>query len=364
MVLPDNELSEAAQWAAIVARDPAADGRFVYAVASTGVYCRPSCPSRQARRVNVSFHADGDAAERAGFRPCRRCRPDLASNGDAYERMSLACRRIEAALVNGETPPTLAVLAAVAKVSPGHFQRRFKCIIGVTPKQYAIAHRMNRVRTALQSNVPITTALYDAGYAAPSRFYADAATQLGMTPTTLRRGAAGEHIKYVIAPCTLGLVLVASTDRGVAAVTLGDDASALRDDLRSRFPNANVTADDAALNIRVRQVVALIEQPSMNVELPLDIRGSSFQCQVWQALRTIAPGRTETYGQIAARIGRPTASRAVAAACGANHLAVLIPCHRVVGADGNLTGYRWGVKRKRALLDLEKKTDPTPIETS
>ncbi|MFD6319785.1 bifunctional DNA-binding transcriptional regulator/O6-methylguanine-DNA methyltransferase Ada [Methylorubrum populi] len=350
-IAPDEApLTEARMRSAVSARDARFDGRFVYAVRSTGVYCRPGCPSRAARPENLSFHADPAEAEAAGFRPCRRCRPDEpALSEQQAEKITRACRLIEAA----ETPPSLDALARAAGLSPFHFHRTFKAVTGVTPKAYAQAHRAGRAADSLAAGESVTGSLYAAGYGAPSRFYADGAERLGMSPSAYRKGGAGERIAFATAPCALGLVLVAATGRGICAILLGDEAEALRRDLAARFPRAEIAAGDENFAATVAEVVRLIEAPGAGFALPLDIGGTAFQQRVWQALRAIPAGATATYADIARAIGAPAAVRAVAMACGANALAVAIPCHRVVRSDGALSGYRWGTARKAALLARE-----------
>ncbi len=336
-------------WQAVRARDRAADGQFVYAVRSTGVYCKPSCPSRPARPENVSFHLDPAAARAAGYRACKRCKPDSASADAAHPGIVAACRAIE----DAEELPDLATLAARAGLSRFHFHRQFKAATGVTPKAYAAAWRSRRVREALRAGAPVTDALYAAGYNSNARFYHDAPAILGMTPSTFRAGGSNEAIRFAIGQCSLGAILVAATERGLCAILLGDDADALARELQDRFPRATLRGDDADFARTVALVVGFVEAPGVGLDLPLDIRGTAFQQRVWQALRAIPPGTTASYADIAARIGQPRAVRAVAQACGANALAVAIPCHRVVRSDGALSGYRWGVQRKRALLERE-----------
>lgn len=344
------------RWAAVQRRDAQADGAFVLAVASTGVYCRPSCPARPAKRRNVSFHATCAAAEKAGFRPCKRCRPNEADPRKARaDAVASACRQIEQALADGAEPPALAGLAAAAGLSPFHFHRVFKDLTGVTPRGYAQRLRAERAKAALSASPSVTDAIYDAGYSSSSRFYERAAGELGMTPTAWRNGGAGAEIRFAVGECWLGAVLVAATANGVCAIKLGSDPDALLRDLQDRFPRATLVGADAGFEQLVARVVALVEQPGSGRDLPLDVRGTAFQQRVWQALRDIPPGSTATYGEIAARIGRPAAVRAVARACAENPLAVAIPCHRVVRGDGALAGYRWGIERKRALLDREAK---------
>ena len=338
------------RWAAVAARDARADGRFVYAVKTTGVYCRPSCAARAARPENVSFHDDPAAAERAGFRPCRRCRPDQAPLAERQaEQVAALCRFIEAA----EEPPTLQTLAERAGWSTFHLHRVFKRVTGLSPRDYAAAHRARRVRDELDSGASVTEAIYGAGYNSSGRFYEGARQLLGMTPGRWRDGGRGADIRFAIGRCSLGEILVARSAQGVCAILLGDDADALARDLQDRFPNARLIGGDADFERTVAQVVGLVEQPALGLALPLDVRGTAFQQRVWQALQQIPVGRTASYAEIAQRIGAPQAVRAVAQACAANALAVAIPCHRVVRQDGQLSGYRWGVERKRALLARE-----------
>lgn len=342
--------AEDPRWTAIVARDAAADGRFWYSVATTGVYCRPSCPSRVANPGNVTIHETLADARRTGARACRRCTPDAAGAGDARTaRIAAACRRIEAA----ETPPTLAQLAGEAGVSPAHFQRMFKAVIGVSPRAYAAEHRADRVRATLAEGAAVTEAIHAAGYGSSGRFYAEAEAVLGMKPSRYRRGGAAETLRFALADTSLGRLLVAASATGIAALLIGDDDAALVDDLRTRFPHAQLEPAGEDLSGQVTQAVALIEGPATAVALPLDIRGTAFRRRVWGALRAIPPGKTASYAEVARRIGAPEAVRAVAGACAANAHAVAIPCHRVLRSDGALSGYRWGVARKRALLDRE-----------
>jgi AraC family transcriptional regulator of adaptative response/methylated-DNA-[protein]-cysteine methyltransferase len=337
-------------WAAVVARDPAADGRFVYSVRTTGVYCKPSCPSRRALRRNVGFFATGADAARAGFRPCRRCRPE--EPGLAARRARLverACRAIERA----SDPPSLERLAQAAGMSRFHFHRVFTTTTGMTPRAYAAARRAERVRAALTRRSTVTEAIYEAGFSSSGRFYGTASGTLGMTPTQFRAGGAGTDIRYAVGRSSLGRVLVASTDKGVCAILMGDAQEPLVRELTRRFPHAQLVAAGRAFERVVGQVIALVETPASGTDLPLDLRGTAFQRRVWQALRAIPAGATASYTEIARRIGRPTAVRGVAQACAANPVAVVVPCHRVVRSDGSISGYRWGVERKRALLERE-----------
>lgn len=340
-----------ARWAAVVACDPAADGRFWYSVRSTGVYCRPSCAARQPRRENVAFHDSPAAAERAGFRACKRCRPDAADPAERqHAAVAAACRLIEQA----EEPPALADLAAAAGVSRFHFHRLFKAATGVTPKAYAAAHRAKLVRAELAGGASVTQAIYGAGYGASSRFYEQAGKVLGMRPSDFRAGGRNAEIRFAVGDCSLGAILVAASARGVCAILLGDDPEALVRDLEDRFPQAKLVGGDAGFEAWVAKIVGFVEAPRLGLDLPLDIRGTAFQQRVWEALTAIPAGATASYAEIASRIGMPKAVRAVAQACGANALAVAIPCHRVVRTDGALSGYRWGIDRKRALLDRER----------
>lgn len=340
------------RWAAVVARDPKADGRFLYSVKSTGVYCRPSCAARLARPENVQFHRNAAEAERAGFRPCKRCKPDQPTPAEQHaERVAALCRSIEEA----EQLPSLAQLAQQAGLSPYHVHRVFKAVTGLTPRAYGVAHRARRMRAALDRGDSVTGAIYEAGYNSSGRFYEDASRMLGMTPTVYRRGGIDTRIRFAIGQCSLGAILVAASQRGVCAILLGDDPEALLRDFQDRFACADLIGGEAGFEQLVAKAVAQVEAPGLGLDLPLDLRGSAFQHRVWQALRDIPVGKTASYSEIARRIGVPKAVRAVAAACAANPLAVAIPCHRVVRNDGALAGYRWGIARKRTLLEREAK---------
>lgn len=344
-----------ARWQAVVARTRAADDLFVFAVATTGIYCRPSCPARRPHRQNVAFYDNASEARAAGYRACLRCHPDQTTGTDAESRaraaVIAACRMIE----HAEQVPPLAELARVSGLSASHLHRTFKATLGLTPKEYAAGIRAERLRAAMPEASSITDALHAAGFGASSRFYAAAGDILGMAPSTHRKGGKGETIAFVLATSSLGLVLIAQTARGLCAVLLGVDGETLRAELAARFPKADIRHGDADLRRQAAAVVALIEAPEREApELPLDLEGTVFQLRVWQALRCIPAGQTASYGALARQIGAPSATRAVARACGANPLAVLVPCHRVVGADGALTGYRWGVERKRVLLERER----------
>jgi AraC family transcriptional regulator, regulatory protein of adaptative response / methylated-DNA-[protein]-cysteine methyltransferase len=338
------------RWQAVKRRDLAFDGTFLFAVRTTGIYCRPSCASRAAKRENVSFFSTAAQAEKAGYRACKRCRPDqLGAPDPQMQAVKRACERIETA----EEAPKLAELAASAGLSPYHFHRVFKALTGVTPKAYAAETRARRAADKLRTAETVTEAIYDAGFNSSSRFYENTAARLGMTPGAVRRGGAGAVIRFAVGEASLGAVLVAATDKGVCAITLGDDPEALVRDLQDRFPRAEFKGGDAEFERTIAEVVGLVEAPAQRLDLPLDIRGTAFQQKVWAALQTIPPGKTATYKEIARAIGQPTAVRAVAQACGANPLAVAIPCHRVVRSDGDLSGYRWGVERKRELIARE-----------
>ncbi len=340
-----------ARWAAVQQREAAADGHFVYAVRTTGVYARPSSAARLPRRENVAFFDSPQAAEAAGYRPSRRAQGDQTRA--AAERAALvarACRLIEAS----ETPPPLDALAAALGMSPFHFHRLFKAETGLTPKAYGSAFRARRLREELSApESSITDAIYGAGFNSNSRFYEASEQLLGMRARDYRAGGAGADIRFAVGQCSLGAILVARSQRGICAILLGDDPDALVRELQDQFPKARFIGGDAAFEQWVAQVVGVIEAPAIGLQLPLDVRGTAFQERVWRALREIPPGATASYTEIAERIGAPRSVRAVAQACGANRLAVAIPCHRVVRRDGDLAGYRWGVERKRELLRRE-----------
>ncbi|MDB5396273.1 MAG: 6-O-methylguanine methyltransferase [Rhodospirillales bacterium] len=340
-------LDDADRWQVVVGRDRRADGVIYYSVATTGVYCRPSCGARLPRRENVQFHLSPRDAEQAGFRACKRCRPDETDRQAAV--VAQACRLIE----QSETAPSLAELADTAGLSRFHFHRIFKAATGVTPKAYADADRARRMRTALDRSGTVTEAIYDAGFSSNGRFYASAPQRLGMTPTRFRAGGTGETLRFAMGETSLGSILVAATEKGIAAIQFGEDPAALLRDFQDRFPKARLVGGDADFERLVAQVVGSVENPSIGIDLPLDVRGTAFQQRVWQALQEIPAGTTASYSDIAERLGAPKAVRAVAGACAANAIAIAIPCHRVVRNDGALSGYRWGVERKRALLDRE-----------
>ncbi|MDR2334577.1 MAG: bifunctional DNA-binding transcriptional regulator/O6-methylguanine-DNA methyltransferase Ada [Burkholderiaceae bacterium] len=343
--------SDDERWSAVQARDAAADGRFVYAVRTTGVYCQPSSTARLPKRENVEFFDTAEAAEAAGYRGSRRAHGDQTSA--AAERAALvarACRMIE----ESETPPLLDELAAELGMSPFHFHRLFKAETGLTPKAYSSAYRARKLREELSSaDASITDAIYGAGFNSNSRFYEAADDLLGMRARDYRAGGAGAVIRFAVGQCSLGAILVAQSQRGICAILLGDDPDRLVRDLQDQFPKAEIIGCDGEFEQLIAQVVGFIEAPSMGMHLPLDVQGTAFQERVWRALREIPPGATASYSDIAARIGSPKAVRAVAQACATNHIAVAIPCHRVVRRDGDISGYRWGVDRKRELLRRE-----------
>ena len=342
-----------ARWAAVVARDAAFDGSFFIAVKTTGIYCRPSCGARRPNRANIRFFDTAEDAERAGFRPCKRCKPTEPSLVQQHaEKVREACRLIETA----EAAPRLDDLAAAVGLSPYHFHRIFKAVLGVTPKAYATAHRHKRVRDELGKSATVTAAIYDAGFNSNGRFYETSSEVLGMTPTQFRSGGPDAEIKYTIGESSLGLVLIAASDKGVCAIFFGDDPTGLATALKKQFPHARLVGDDRAFQDLAEKVIAFVEDPRADLDLPLDIRGTAFQHRVWQALRRIPPGSTASYADIAEAIGAPKAVRAVARACATNRIAVAIPCHRVIGSDGSVTGYAGGIARKRALLDREAKS--------
>ncbi|CAJ0899724.1 Bifunctional transcriptional activator/DNA repair enzyme Ada [Ralstonia sp. LMG 32965] len=341
------------RWARVLARDASADGQFVYAVKTTGVYCQPSSPSRLPRPENVEFFDTPADAEAAGYRPSRRAGPDQTTvRAQQAALVAQACRRIEAA----DTPPTLDALAQDAGLSPYHFHRLFKSVTGLTPKAYADAHRARKLRAQLGRGSSVTEAIYDAGFNASSRFYEASDNVLGMTASRYRAGGVQTTIRFAVGECSLGSILVAQSDRGICAILMGDDPDALARDLQDTFPRAELIGGDAGFEDLVAKVVGFVEAPSIGLDLPLDVRGTAFQERVWQALREVPPGSTTSYTEIAARIGAPQAVRAVAQACAANHIAVAIPCHRVIRRDGNTSGYRWGVERKLALLERESQS--------
>jgi len=339
-------------WQALQTRDADYDGLFYYGVRTTGVYCRPSCPSRQPKRENVLFFALPEAARQAGFRACLRCRPDRAVIRDPQAELTQSlCRLIDQHL---EEPLNFAALSQQVKLSQFHLQRLFKKLMGITPRQYAEARRAELFKTRVKAGQSVTEAMYEAGYGSSSRLYEKASAQLGMTPATYRKGGKGMKIDYTIAECPLGLLLVAVTDKGICSVTLGDQGAGLADDLRAEFPQAEIARDETRLREQVNELLAHLAGQEPHPNLPLDVQGTAFQKRVWEELRRIPYGQTASYGEIARRIGQPSATRAVARACATNPVALVTPCHRVVRENGELGGYRWGVERKRQLLEKEK----------
>lgn len=339
------------RWKAVIRRDPAADGKFCYAVTTTGVYCRPSCASRRPRRGNIRFHASCEDAERAGFRACKRCQPNgsaLASRHAAA--VAAACRTIETA----EEPPDLNALARAAGMSRFHFHRVFTKVAGLTPKRYAIAHRSERMRRELTRRATVTEAIYEAGFNSTGRFYEESAGVTGMKPRNFRMGGRGEEIHFAIGRCSLGFVLVAASGKGICAISLGGNRRQLGRELRNQFRRARLVEGERAFGRIVAKVIQFVEAPQTGLDLPLDLRGTVFQRRVWRLLRRIRPGSTASYSEVARMMGSSKSARAVASACAANTIAVAIPCHRILRTDGSLSGYRWGVERKRALLLRER----------
>lgn len=349
-------VNEEIYWRAIESRDARFNGVFVYGVRSTGICCKPACPSRRPGRDQVVFFHTCELAEAGGFRACLRCQPRLVSErNQQVEAVMRACRAIE-----GQTEGTLSLraLSAHTKVSPHHLQRTFKSIVGVTPRQYAAAQRLKQFKSRIRDGADVTSALYDAGYNSSSRLYESATEQLGMTPATYRRGGKGMNINYTIADCHLGRLLVAATERGICAVSFGDDEQELAASLASEYPAATIRQDGTHLREAVTQLLRHLSGAQPHLDLPLDIQATAFQLRVWQELRKIPYGATRSYAEIAAAIGRPTATRAVARACATNTVALVTPCHRVIRGDGHLSGYRWGLERKRALLTQEQNQPP------
>jgi AraC family transcriptional regulator of adaptative response/methylated-DNA-[protein]-cysteine methyltransferase len=347
--------TDAERWDALQRRDPSADGLFWYSVSSTGVYCKPSCGARAALRRNVRFHASCLDAEQAGFRACLRCKPNMPPLAERHaQAVAQACGLIDAAAAaDAAQTPDLDSLALACGMSRFHFHRIFKAHTGITPKAYAAAGRARRLQEGLTLAPTVTDALYAAGFNSSGRFYAAADGVLGMTPTAFRAGGSGAAIRFAIGACSLGAILVAATDIGICAILMGDDPDLLARDLQDRFPRAELRGADVEFEETVAKVVGLVEAPAIGLDLPLDLRGTVFQQRVWQALRAIPSGATVSYAELAARVGVAAGARAIAGACAANPIAVAIPCHRVVRQDGSISGYRWGVERKAALLKRE-----------
>ncbi len=343
--------SHSDKWHAVVNRDASQSTEFVYAVKSTGIYCRAGCPSKTPKPDNVEFFDTPSFAENAGYRACKRCRPSAHDESAAIvKKITSACEQIR----SQEEEPNLEHLAKDSDMSVAHFQKTFKSVVGVSPKAYALAVKMDKARETLSSGkTSITTAIYEAGFNSSSRFYETATKALGMKPSDYKKGGAGQRILFAIGECSLGSVLVACSKIGVCAILLGDEPEQLLQDLQDRFPNAELLGGDTAFEGLVAQVVGFIDNREAKFELPLDIQGTAFQERVWRALCLIPAGTTATYAEIAQAIGAPNSHRAVAQACGANKIAIAIPCHRVVRSDGSLSGYRWGIERKRSLLTAE-----------
>ena len=335
------------KWQQVVARDARQDGRFVFAVRTTGIYCRPSCPSRRPRRDSVEFFANPNDAERAGYRACLRCKPTEVSSQAQYVA---AARKL---LDNADAPITLAELSKRLGLSPFHLQRMFKRATGLSPREYQSARRMQHVKSGLRKADDVTTALYDAGFGSPSRLYEKAPQQLGMTPGEYRRGGSGVSIRYALVSTPLGRMLVAATERGLCAVRFGETMAELDHDLRTEFHSAQLRRDQEGLLQYIEPLLAAIRGENTSIDLPLDIRATAFQKKVWEALRQIPLGNTRSYAEVAREIGEPGAVRAVARACASNPVALAVPCHRVVRSDGDISGYRWGVERKKRLLERE-----------
>ncbi len=355
-ILPFPDTDEQ-RWRAVLDRDPRCDGAFVYGVRSTGVFCRPSCPSRRAGRAQVSFFVVPEAAVQAGYRPCKRCRPECAEAADPrVAKIRAVCRTIE---TGDEGVPTLDELGSAAGISPHHLQRLFKAMMGVSPRQYAEAVRLGRLKQSLREGEPVTMALYGAGYGSSSRLYEKAPAHLGMTPASYAKGGRGARIAYTIVLHSgvgaLGRLLVAATERGVCMVSLGDCDAFLQAELESEFPEAAIRRDDGVLAEWVGAVLDLADAGTPHAGLPLDIRATAFQWRVWRELQAIPAGETRTYGEIAAALGQPGAARAVGRACATNPVSLVVPCHRAVGGDGKMHGYRWGIERKKALLERERR---------
>jgi AraC family transcriptional regulator, regulatory protein of adaptative response / methylated-DNA-[protein]-cysteine methyltransferase len=350
--MKSNLLKADTRWAQVMAKDGAADGAFFYAVITTGIYCKPSCPSRRANAANVRFYDTAAQAQAAGYRACLRCKPEENSlQTQNAKKIAQACRWME----QQAQPPSLAEVAQVAGLSSHYFHRLFKKMMGVTPNAYAQAHRAGKVRHELANSPTVTQAVYNAGFNSSGLFYEKSNNILGMTPTDYRAGGTNMRIQFAVGECSLGSILVAESSKGVCAILMGDEPEALIRDLENRFPRAELLGGDAEFDFRVAQVVGAVEKPGTSMDLPLDIRGTAFQQRVWQVLKKIPIGQILTYTQVAQAMGVPKAVRAVASACAANALAVLIPCHRVVRSDGALAGYRWGIERKRLLIESESK---------
>ena len=343
--------TDEARWRAALVRDARADGEFVIAVRTTGVYCRPSCPAKRPKRENVRFYKTPAEAERAGFRACKRCKPQVERFEPQVDLVARVCHHIDTHL---DLSLTLARLAEVANVSPHHLQRTFKRLIGISPGQYVKSRRVASLRRELRNGHSVTSAMYDAGYGSSSRLYEGASGELGMTPATYRKGGRGMTIGYTIVDCYLGRLLVAATERGTCAVSIGNNDAVLEATLHADFPTATIARDDRGLAANVEAVLAYLDGREPDGALPLDTQATAFQRQVWEQLQAIPLGETRSYGEIASAIGKPKAARAVGRACATNPVPIVVPCHRAVGGDGTLTGYRWGTDIKRALIEHER----------
>jgi AraC family transcriptional regulator of adaptative response/methylated-DNA-[protein]-cysteine methyltransferase len=373
----DTRHNDAGRWRAVLSRDRNADDRFVFAVRSTGIYCRPSCPSRRPHRAQVVFYPAPRAAEHEGFRACRRCRPNMAKPSDPLAgAVARVCRQIEASLTDplagaaDNNALKLSALAASVGISTHQLGRAFQRLLGITPRQYADAQRMQRLKNQLRKGDDVTTAIYDAGFGSSSRLYERAPEQMGMTPATYRRGGKGMQISYAIVASPLGRLLVAATQRGISALYLGADDATLEATLTQEYPRAEIRRNRNGMQEWVRALLAHLRGHEPNLALPTDVQATAFQRRVWEELRRIPYGTTRTYTQIARAIGKPAAIRAVARACATNPVSIVVPCHRVVRQDGNLAGYRWGLDRKKSLLECEafrrgakKQQHPSPLET-
>lgn len=354
------DVSEEVAWKAVVVRNTAFDGRFVYAVSTTGIFCRPGCGSRRPRREHVTFFATPAVAEAAGYRACRRCRPTRPAEPSQAARAIVRVKTLIDSHVDSadESPLTLRALASAVRISPFHLQRQFTRVMGASPRAYAAARRADRLKARLREGDTVTEATYEAGYGSSRAAYEHGVRALGMTPATYRRGGLGVHISYATAQTRFGRLLVAATDRGICSVMLGDDAPALERTLEQEFPRATIGRSNDAVAEWIGTIVRSLEGEPARPELPLDVRGSAFQRRVWRALQVIPYGHTRSYAEVAAAIGSPSAARAVAQACATNPVALVVPCHRVVRADGSPGGYRWGAARKRTILAHERQARP------
>jgi AraC family transcriptional regulator, regulatory protein of adaptative response / methylated-DNA-[protein]-cysteine methyltransferase len=344
-------LTDGERWEAVVHRERNADDAFVYSVKTTRIYCRPTCPARRAHRDNVAFHPTSKAAEQAGFRACKRCKPgDFSPRGEHLALVARACNL----MIDAPEPLSLGALAKCVGMSPWHFHRVFKSLTGLTPKAYATAHRAKRMQEELTRRGTVTAAIYNSGFNSNGRFYAESNQRLGMKPSKFRAGGNGARIRFAVGECSLGSILVAASDLGICSIALGNEPDTLLKQLQDRFPNAELIGGDKQFERMVAQVIAFVENPAVGLELPLHVQGTAFQQRVWKALCEIPCGTTCSYSELARTLGQSKAARAVAGACAANTLAVAIPCHRVVHIDGSLSGYRWGVDRKERLLAIER----------